>query len=74
VLEAILQGGAGAVLAIASLVVLLGAARVRFGSGLGDALGLGSITFLPPELSIVLLLGGMLLGGIGGLIVARGVR
>jgi len=74
VLEAIMQGGAGAILAIVSLAALLGAARVRFGATLGDALGLGSITFLPPELSLVLLLGGMLLGGIGGLIVARAVK
>jgi cell division transport system permease protein len=74
VLEAIMQGGAGAILAIVSLAALFGIVRVRFGPALAEALGLGSITFLPPELSAVLLLGGMLLGGIGGLIVARGVR
>jgi cell division transport system permease protein len=74
VLEAIMQGGAGAIVAIVSLAALLGAARVRFGTGLGETLGLSSITFLPPELSLVLLLGGMLLGGIGGLIVARAVK
>jgi hypothetical protein len=39
-----------------------------------DAVGLGAITFLPVELWIILLLGGMLLGSVGGLIVARSVR
>ena len=41
---------------------------------MSDAVGLGSVTFLPVELWVLLLLGGMLLGCIGGVIVARGVR
>lgn len=74
VLEGIMQGGAGALVAIAALGVLFGLARARFGAVMTDGIGLGSVTFLPAELSAVLLLGGMLLGCIGGLIVARGVR
>jgi cell division transport system permease protein len=74
VLEGVLQGGAGALVAMASLAVLFAVARARYGSGVAESVGLGSITFLPVELSVVLLLGGMLLGCIGGLIVARSVR
>jgi len=39
-----------------------------------QTIGLGAITFLPLSLSLVVIAGGMLLGCIGGLIVARGVR
>jgi cell division transport system permease protein len=74
VLEGVMQGGAGALVAIVSLGVLFAVARARYGAAVADAAGLGSITFLPFELWIVLLLGGMLLGSVGGLIVARGVR
>jgi cell division transport system permease protein len=74
VLEGVMQGGAGAIVAIVSLGVLFAAARARYGAAVAEAAGLGAITFLPVELWIVLLLGGMLLGSVGGLIVARGVR
>jgi len=74
VLEGIMQGGAGAIVAIVSLGVLFAVARARYGAAVAEAIGLGSITFLPVELWIILLLGGMLLGSVGGLIVARSVR
>jgi cell division transport system permease protein len=74
VLEGVMQGGAGAIVAIVSLGVLFAVARARYGVAVADAVGLGAITFLPVELWLVLLLGGMLLGSVGGLIVARGVR
>ena len=74
VLEGVLQGGFGAVLAIIFLGLLFAIGRGRFGTATADATGLTSITFLPVELSAVLLLGGMLLGCVGGLVVARGVR
>ena len=74
VLEGVMQGGAGAVLAILSLAVLFAVARARYGALAADAVGLGTITFLPAELCVILLIGGMLLGCIGGFIVARGVR
>jgi cell division transport system permease protein len=74
VLEGVMQGGAGALVAIVSLAALSGVVRVRYGSAVTDAIGAGSLTFLPVELCAVLLLGGMLLGCVGGLIVARGVR
>jgi cell division transport system permease protein len=74
VLEGVLQGGAGALLAILALAAVFGVVRARYGGTVAEAAGLGSITFLPAELSVILLLGGMLLGCIGGLIVARGVK
>ena len=74
VLEGVMQGGAGAFVAILSLAVMFAIGRARYGALVVDALGLGSIAFLPAELCVILLLGGMLLGCVGGLIVARGVR
>ena len=74
VLEGVLQGGAGAIVAIVSLGALSAAARARYGGAAGEALGIGPLTWLPPELAVILLLGGMLLGSLGGLIVARAVR
>jgi cell division transport system permease protein len=74
VLEGVMQGGAGAMVAIVALGLLFSVARARYGAAVADAVGLGAITFLPVELWIILLLGGMLLGSVGGLIVARSVR
>ena len=74
VLEGVMQGGAGAIVAIVALGVLFTVARARYGTAVAEAVGLGAITFLPVELWIILLLGGMLLGSVGGLIVARSVR
>ena len=74
VLEGVMQGGAGALVAIVLLGTLFAAARARYGAAAADAVGLAHITFLPAELCAVILLGGMLLGWVGGLIVARGVR
>jgi cell division transport system permease protein len=74
IVEGILQGGSGALLAMLLLWGLFAAARARYGQLAADTIGLGSITFLPFELCVVIIGGGMLLGCIGGLIVARGVR
>jgi cell division transport system permease protein len=73
VLEGILQGGLGALLAIGLLGGLFGLVKARYGAAVADAVGLGSIAFLPVELAGVLLVGGMLLGCVGGLLVARRV-
>jgi cell division transport system permease protein len=74
VVEGILQGGAGALLAMILLWVLFGVANARYGALAAQTLGLGAITFLPFSLSLIIVLGGMVLGCIGGLIVARAVR
>lgn len=74
VLEGILQGGAGALVAIALLWTIFLGVRDRFGAAAADALGLGGITFLPAGLWLLLIGGGMLLGFLGGYMVARSVR
>lgn len=72
--EGVLQGGAGALVAIIALGLVFGAARARYGALAAEALGLGSITFLPVELCLLLIVGGMALGCLGGFAVARRVR
>ena len=72
--EGVLQGGAGALLAILLLGGVFAMARGRYGSLAAEALGLGSITFLPVELCLLLIAGGMVLGCLGGFVVARTVR
>jgi cell division transport system permease protein len=74
VAEGLLQGGAGALLALALLWITFTAGRARFGQLASEALGIPAVSFLPAELSLMLLAGGMLLGCLGGLIVARTVR
>jgi len=74
VVEGILQGGAGALLAIVSLWMVFVAVRARFGQTAADALGLPAVSFLPAQLWMLVILGGMLLGCVGGFVVARRVR
>jgi cell division transport system permease protein len=74
VVEGVLQGGVGALLAILTLGLVFSAARARYGALAAEALGLGSITFLPAQLCLLLIVGGMLLGCLGGFVVARNVR
>ncbi len=74
IVEGILQGGAGALLALAMLWALFAAMQARYGQMAADALGLGAITFLPWTVSLGLVAAGMVLGCLGGLVVARGVR
>jgi cell division transport system permease protein len=64
VAEGILQGGLGAVLALAALTGTFYLVRAR----------LGPLTFLPVPMVAVLLAGGMLLGCVAGYVVARRVR
>ena len=74
VVEGILQGGLGAILAIVLLWFVFVAANARYGAGAAQTIGLGAITFLPLSLALIIIAGGMLLGCLGGLVVARGVR
>lgn len=74
VVEGVLQGGLGAVVALLGLWVGLALLNVRYGGLAADVLGVGSVTFLPAAFWLGILGGGMLLGCIGGAIVARGVR
>ena len=74
VAEGVLQGGIGALVAIVSLWVVFMAGKGWYGRLALEGLGLSALVFLPATAIIALLLGGMLLGCVGGLIVARTVR
>jgi len=74
VAEGILQGGAGAIAAILALAVIFQLVRAKLLAGAGGALAISGLTFLSLPIVVVLLMGGMLLGCIGGYVVAREVR
>lgn len=74
VAEGVLQGGVGAVVAIVSLWAVFLVGKGWYGRMALEGLGLTSLVFLPVTAILALLLGGMLLGCVGGLIVARTVR
>jgi cell division transport system permease protein len=74
VAEGVLQGGAGALVAIVLLWAIFLAGRAWYGQLALEGLGLTTLTFLPAGVLVALVGGGMLLGCIGGLIVARTVR
>lgn len=71
VAEGFLQGGIGAILAIAALWVGFMVAMTWWGTDLNSLLGGGSVQFLPIRLCLYLILGGMLVGSAGGLVAAR---
>jgi len=70
VMEGLLQGGIGALLALLALGVAFLAMRARYLVPLASALNLSSIRFLPIELCLVLIVGGMAVGCLGGLVAA----
>jgi cell division transport system permease protein len=70
VMEGILQGGIGAVIALAALAVVFFALRARYLAPLASAVNLPSVGFLPIELSLLLVAGGMAVGCLGGLVAA----
>ena len=72
--EGVLQGGIGALVAIVSLWVVFLLGRGWYARQALEGLGLASLMFLPASAIAALLVGGMLLGCVGGLIVARTVR
>jgi cell division transport system permease protein len=70
VMEGVLQGGAGAVVALVVLGVAYIALRARYFVPLAAALNVSSIQFLPAELCLLLVIGGMAVGCLGGLFAA----
>ena len=74
VMEGVLQGGAGALLAVIVLWATFTAARARYGTFASGVLGGNGLTFLPVTIWLSIVGGGMLLGCIGGYVVARRVR
>ena len=72
--EGIIQGGMGAVASVVLLLVTFAAIRARFGPALADTVGLTGVAFVPTQLLLLLVVGGMALGCLGGFVVARTVR
>ncbi len=70
VMEGVLQGGIGAVVALLALGAAFLALRGRYLLPLAAALNLSSIHFLPVGLCVGVVVGGMLVGCLGGLFAA----
>jgi cell division transport system permease protein len=70
VMEGVLQGGIGALVALLALAVAFFALRARYLVPLASALNVSSIHFLPVELCLLLVVGGMAVGCLGGLVAA----
>ena len=71
VLEGVLQGGIGALLALGLLSAGYSVASVRYGPMIVDSLGLDTLMFLPAATMALLVLGGMAVGCVGGAVAAR---
>lgn len=74
VIEGILQGGAGALLALGALYGGFVLGRQQLAAELGAVLDPALLSFLPASLSAALVAGGMAVGGLGGTVAARHVR
>jgi cell division transport system permease protein len=70
VMEGVLQGGIGAVVALLVLGAGFFLLRGRYLAPLASAVNLTSIRFLPVELCVFLVIGGMAVGCLGGLVAA----
>jgi len=70
IMEGVLQGGLGAIVALAALGIAFLAMRARYFVPLASALNLSSISFLPIELCLALIVGGMAVGCLGGVVAA----
>ena len=71
VMEGVLQGGLGALVALVLLGGLYFALRARYLAPLASSLSLSSLHFLPVGLCLLVILGGMVVGCVGGLVAAR---
>jgi cell division transport system permease protein len=70
IMEGVLQGGAGALIALVALAAVFFALRGRYLVPLASAMNMSSIHFLPAELCVALVVGGMAVGCLGGLVAA----
>jgi cell division transport system permease protein len=70
VMEGVLQGGLGALLALVALAIAFFSLRGRYLTPLASTMNMTSIHFLPAELCVLLVLGGMAVGCVGGMVAA----
>lgn len=71
VAEGFLQGGAGAVVALAAVWVLFAAARAWWAADISGLLAGAGLEFLPFRVCVYLVAGGMIVGSLGGLAASR---
>jgi len=71
VMEGVLQGGVGALVAVAALAAVFLVTRTSYLIPLAAAINLTSIQFLPWGVSVLLVVGGMAVGCFGGFVAAR---
>jgi cell division transport system permease protein len=74
VVEGLIQGGVGAIVAVLVLWVSFFVARSRLDTFVAGAVGPASLVFLSLPTAALLLVAGMLVGSLGGLIAARSTR
>jgi cell division transport system permease protein len=72
VMEGVIQGGIGALVALVALAVVFYTLRGSYLVPLAAAVNLSTIRFLPVELGVLLVFGGMAVGCVGGLVAAWG--
>jgi cell division transport system permease protein len=71
VVEGVLQGGLGALVAVGLLWGGYSFATMRYGQMIADALGLDTLTFLPWTATTLVIVGGMLVGCVGGAVASK---
>jgi cell division transport system permease protein len=71
VMEGVLQGGLGALAAVLALGAAFLALRARYLTPLAQAANVTAVEFLPVEVCLLLVIGGMAVGCVGGLVAAR---
>ena len=71
VVEGLIQGGLGGILALLILAVVFVAARGAYLQPAAAALGLSALRFLPLTSCVYLSLGGMFVGCLGGILATR---
>ena len=74
VVEGLIQGGLGGVLALGALLAGFAAGLRQLGPELSTIVDTSLVGFLPTAWSAALVAGGMAVGGLGGLLAARHVR
>ena len=72
VMEGTLQGGLGALVALAGLAITFLALRASYLAPLAATINLSAVRFLPLDLCLWLVVGGMAVGFLGGLVAAVG--
>lgn len=72
IVEGLLQGAVGAILALILLAAGAWIVQLRYGAWLAEVTGLDRVAFLPPLAVIGVIAAGIVLGGLGGFVASRG--